>query len=150
MDVAVHNWERRAGAAKMIDVDWRAAGRRTVKRTVANGAEPVAVVAMESMEYVEERGDDDESGSEGSEGNDEFIHIQESQEVGVDEEGEQLRQWQHGSTDTEVERRRNATTERTKAYRRKRTPGAAGNWICEQGSAGERPGDSDNSVYNCN
>jgi hypothetical protein len=70
MDVAVHNWERRAGAAKMIDVDCRAAGRRTVKRTVANGAKPVAVVAMESMDSDEERRDGDESVSKGSEGDD--------------------------------------------------------------------------------
>jgi hypothetical protein len=55
----------------MIDVDWRrAAGRRTVKRTVANGAKPVAVVAMESMDSDEERRDGDESVSKGSEGDD--------------------------------------------------------------------------------
>ena len=78
MNAAVHNWEERPKSARAIDVDWRAAGRKRVKRTVMNGAEPVAVVAMESMDYDEERGDEDESGSEGSEGNDEFVHIQES------------------------------------------------------------------------
>ena len=146
MNAAVHNWEKRPKSARAIDVDWRAAGRKIVKRTVMNGAEPVAVVAMErSMDYDEERGSD-ESGSEGSEDNDEFVHIQESQEAGVDKGEEQLRQWQHGSTDTGVERQIKDTTERTRAFRRKRPRGRQEPGYMNR----EVQGGGQESVDNCN
>jgi hypothetical protein len=51
MNVAVHNWERRAEAAKMNNVDWRAIRRRRpAKRKVANVVKAIEVLAVEDMD----------------------------------------------------------------------------------------------------
>ena len=120
MDAAVCNWEKRPRAAKPIDTDWKTAGRKPVKRKATNVGEVVAVSAVENMDSDGEGRNDEESASERSEDEEEFIHIQEGQEVEADEEGEQLRRLPHDGTDLRMEQRRNTTTKRTNAYQHKR------------------------------
>jgi hypothetical protein len=72
MNVAVHNWEKRAGAVKMIDVDWRATRRRPAKRKVTNVVKAIEVLAVEDIDLDREGRDDDESASEGGLDEDKF------------------------------------------------------------------------------
>ena len=48
--MAVHNWERRAEAAKMNNVDWRAIRRRPAKWKVTNVVKAIEVLAVEDMD----------------------------------------------------------------------------------------------------
>ena len=102
-------WEKRPRAAKPIDTDWKTAGRTPVKRKATNVGEVVAVSVVENMDSDGEGRNDEESASERSEDEEEFIHIQEGQEVEADEGGEQLRRWPHDGTDLRMEQRRNTT-----------------------------------------
>ena len=86
--MAVHNWERRAEAAKMNNVDWRAIRRRPAKRKVTNVVKAIEVLAVEDMGSDREGRDDDESASEGGLDEDEFAHIPGNSETCADGEGE--------------------------------------------------------------
>ena len=125
MDAAVHNWQERPKVARAIDVDWRLAGRRSVKRKVNNVAGTVTVAAVVGNSYPDdgEERDEQESASEGSDDDDEFVHIHESQEEGAGEEEEQLRlrlKPQDG-INIGMKRRGNITGARKTAYEHKRT-----------------------------
>ena len=111
MDAAVHEWEKRVRTAKAIDVDWRAAGRRPVKRKAAS-AEAVAVAAVEDMDSDGRGREDAESASEGGVDEDEFAHILDSQEADEEGEGQNQKPGGHAMTDIEVVQRQRSASAR--------------------------------------
>ena len=90
MDAAVYTWEKRPKAATAIDVDWRAAGRKSVKRKVASATEVrlMSAVEIRNMDSDGEGRDIDESASEESLDEDEFAHVPGSPDACADGEGE--------------------------------------------------------------